>query len=64
MRLVRGSNVDKTISDSELLQVDDVSGFSSKEAEAANATPGTIKHIKESNPFIARAFKRISAEGY
>ncbi|KAK5163804.1 uncharacterized protein LTR77_010478 [Saxophila tyrrhenica] len=45
-------------------EVDDVSAFGSKEAEEANATPWTVKHIKESNPFIARAFKRISEQGY
>ena len=28
--------------------------FSSKEAEAANTTPWTVKHIEESKPFIAR----------
>lgn len=47
------------------VQVDDVSTFTrSKEAEAANATAWTIKHIKESSSFVARAFRRISAEGY
>jgi uncharacterized protein (TIGR02118 family) len=30
--------------------VNDVSAFSSAEADAANSTPGTIKHIQESKP--------------
>ncbi len=45
-------------------QVDDPSAFGSKEGEEANATPWTEKHIRESKPFIARAFKRISEAGY
>ena len=34
--------------------MDDVSAFGSKEAEAANTTPWTVKHIEQSKPFIAR----------
>ena len=30
--------------------VDDISAFSSKEAEAANVTPWTVKHIEHSKP--------------
>ncbi|KAK3049654.1 hypothetical protein LTR09_009076 [Extremus antarcticus] len=45
-------------------EVDDPSAFGSKEGEEANATPWTEKHIRESKPFIARAFKRISEAGY
>ena len=35
-------------------EVESVDAFGSKEAEAANSTPWTAKHIKESVPFIAR----------
>ena len=44
--------------------VDDVECFGSKEAETANNTPWTIQHIADSHPFIARAWKRLYAEGY
>ena len=44
--------------------VDDVSAFGGKEAEAANTTPWTVKHIEQSKPFIARGWKLIKAEGY
>ena len=48
-----------------LIQVDDVSSaFSGPDAEAANSTPWTVKHIKESSPFIVRAFKRLTEQGY
>lgn len=35
-------------------EIDSVDAFGSKEAEAANTTPGSKKHIAESDPFIAR----------
>ena len=35
-------------------EIDDVAAFGSKEAEEANTTPWTKKHIEESHPFIAR----------
>ncbi|KAK3723300.1 hypothetical protein LTR37_002023 [Vermiconidia calcicola] len=45
-------------------EIDDVSAFGGKEAEAANTTPWTVKHIEQSKPFIARAFKKIMEQGY
>lgn len=35
-------------------EVESVEAFGGKEAEAANSTPWTTKHIQESKPFIAR----------
>lgn len=44
--------------------VDDISAFEGKEADAANETPWTKKHIAESKPFIARGWKLVHTEGY
>lgn len=42
-------------------EIDSVDAFGSKEAEAANTTPGSKKHIEESKPFIARGKCVISS---
>lgn len=38
--------------------------FDSKEAEAANTTPWTVKHINDSKIFIPRAWELLHSEGF
>lgn len=46
-------------------EVNDIGqAFTSKEAEAANVTPWTVKHIKDSKVFVARAWKLVHQEGF
>ena len=45
-------------------EVDDVVAFGGKEADAANSTPWTVKHIEQSKPFIARGWKLVAPEGF
>lgn len=46
-------------------EIDDIGrAFTSKEAEAANVTPWTVKHIKDSKVFVARAWQLVHQEGY
>jgi uncharacterized protein (TIGR02118 family) len=46
-------------------EVDDLrTAFDSKEAEAANTTPWTAKHIGESKQFIARGWELIHSQGF
>lgn len=47
-----------------LHECDDVGAFGGKEAEAANATPWTMKQMKESEVFTARGWKLMHAQGY
>lgn len=46
-------------------EVDQIrAAFDSKEAEAVNATPWTVKHIKDSKVFIPRAWELLHSEGF
>ena len=45
-------------------EIDDLRGFDSKEAEAANATPWTVKHLGESKVFIPRAWELVDSQGF
>ncbi|KIW12294.1 hypothetical protein PV08_09571 [Exophiala spinifera] len=45
-------------------EVDDVHAFDGKEAEAANATAWTAKHIGEAKVFIPRMWRKITELGF
>ena len=45
-------------------EMDELRGFDGKEAEAANSTPWTTKHIKDSKTFIARAWQMVYSQGF
>lgn len=45
-------------------EVDSLKAFDSKEAETANTTPQSIKHITTSKVFIARGWELIHSEGF
>ena len=45
-------------------EMDSLDGFGGKEAEAANTTPWTKKHIADSKPFIPRGWQLIHPEGF
>ncbi|KAJ9622121.1 uncharacterized protein PV06_05805 [Exophiala oligosperma] len=45
-------------------EVDNVHAFDGKEAEAANVTPWTVKHIAEAKVFIPRMWRKITEEGF
>ncbi|OAL34514.1 hypothetical protein AYO20_06144 [Fonsecaea nubica] len=45
-------------------EMDSLQGFVGKEADAANTTPWTVKHIKDSKVFIPRGWELITSRGY
>ena len=45
-------------------ELDSLKGLESKEAETANTTPQSIKHITTSKVFIARGWELIHSEGF
>lgn len=45
-------------------EIDDLSGFGGKEAEAAITTPWTVKHIEDSEVVIVRGWKLLHTEGF
>lgn len=45
-------------------EMDGLAGLDSEEGKAANNTPWTIKHIKDSKVFIARAWELIDCKGF
>lgn len=45
-------------------EVDNVHAFDGKEAEAANTTPWTTKHIKEAKTFIPRMWEKVYSQGF
>ena len=45
-------------------EMDALKGFDGKEAEAANTTPWTVKHIKDSKVFIGRGWDLIYWQGF
>ncbi|KIV94543.1 hypothetical protein PV10_02299 [Exophiala mesophila] len=45
-------------------ELDNLKGLGSKEAETANTTPQSIKHITTSKVFIARAWELVHSEGF
>lgn len=45
-------------------EVDSLSAFDSKEAEKANTTPWSVKHITGSKVFIPRGWELIHKEGF
>jgi len=45
-------------------ELNGLAGLDSKEGEAANGTPWTVKNIKESKVFIARAWELVYSHGF
>jgi len=45
-------------------EMDHWNGLDGKEAEAANTTPWTVKHVTESKPFVLRAWEKIYSQGF
>ncbi|KAJ9503579.1 hypothetical protein H2202_000718 [Exophiala xenobiotica] len=45
-------------------EVDNPQAFDGKEAEAANTTKWTVKHINEAKTFTPRMWQRVTAEGF
>ncbi|KIW26512.1 hypothetical protein, variant [Cladophialophora immunda] len=45
-------------------EMNDLRGFIGKEADAANDTPWTVKHIKDSKTFIVRGWQLIYSQGF
>jgi len=45
-------------------EFDGLEGLGGKEAEAANSTPWTVKHVKDSKVMIARAWELIHSQGF
>ncbi|KAK4941666.1 hypothetical protein LTR10_018405 [Elasticomyces elasticus] len=45
-------------------EIDDVHAFDGKEAEAANTTPWTTKHLKEAKTFIPRMWEKVYSKGF
>ena len=45
-------------------EIDDLRGFDGKEAEAANTTPWTVKHIETSKVFIPRGWELVHSQGF
>jgi hypothetical protein len=45
-------------------EMDGLAGLDSKEGEAANSTPWTVKTIKESKTFNVRAWELIYSQGF
>jgi len=45
-------------------EFDDLAGLAGKEAEAASATPWSLKHINDSRVCIMRGWDLVHSEGY
>ena len=45
-------------------EIDNVHAFDGKEAEAANTTPWTTKHIEEAKTFIPRMWEKVYSQGF
>ena len=45
-------------------EIDNVHAFDGKEAEAANTTPWTTKHIQEAKTFIPRMWEKVTSQGF
>ncbi|KIX06604.1 uncharacterized protein Z518_04580 [Rhinocladiella mackenziei CBS 650.93] len=45
-------------------EIENLRAFDGKEAEAANTTPWTVKHLKESKAFVPRGWELIYSQGF